>query len=340
MPQYDEETIDQVVENVDLLEYVRDSIQMTKKGSDYFGRCPLHTDKTPSFSITPEKNRFFCFGCGRGGTIIQYLTEYEHLPYEQAVQKAANLAKLDLKMMCQSQTVKYNRELKRIRGKAVLQESHEILDKTIYQEFQKEPVSEWISEGIDPNVMDLFEVRVDERANRIVYPVYDTAGNFINVKGRTRFKNYKELGIAKYINYYPVGTLDYFQGSNVTEKHIAATKELIIFEGVKSVMKLYGYGQKNSVSAEKHDLTREQISWILRSPAKDVVLCYDTDVSYDEKSVKKNIQMLRRYVNLYVVRDPKGRLGGAKAKKAPVDSGKLSGRSYMRIGGEFFERSF
>lgn len=74
---YDEEVINQIVENVDLLDYVGESIDLTKRGDDFFGRCPLHIDKTPSFSVTPSKNRFFCFGCGRGGTIIQYLVEYE-----------------------------------------------------------------------------------------------------------------------------------------------------------------------------------------------------------------------------------------------------------------------
>ena len=56
---YDEEVINQIVENIDLLEYVGESIDLTKRGSDYFGRCPLHIDKTPSFSVTPSKNRFF-----------------------------------------------------------------------------------------------------------------------------------------------------------------------------------------------------------------------------------------------------------------------------------------
>lgn len=217
---YDEEVINQIVENVDLLDYVGESIDLTKRGDDFFGRCPLHIDKTPSFSVTPSKNRFFCFGCGRGGTIIQYLVEYEGLKYNEAVQKAARLSNVDLRAMCQSRTVQYNKSLKRIRMQSQSPEPHQILDKHIYDKFKKEAAPEWMNEGIKKDVMDLFEVRIDTGANRIVYPVYDNKGNFINVKGRTRYADYKKLGISKYINYYPVGVLDYFQGLTVNRSPI------------------------------------------------------------------------------------------------------------------------
>ena len=318
---YDEEVINQIVENIDLLEYVGESIDLTTRGSDYFGRCPLHIDKTPSFSVTPSKNRFFCFGCGRGGTIIQYLVEYEGLKYSDAVQKAAQLSNVDLRSMCQSQTVQYNKSLKRIRMQSQPTVTHKILDKTLYNKFKKEAAPEWMNEGIKKDIMDLFEVRIDTGANRIVYPVYDNQGNFINVKGRTRYADYKKLGISKYINYYPVGVLDYFQGLTVNRSPIEQTHELLIFEGIKSVMKLRGFGKMNAVSAEKHDLTKEQIAWIIQSNVRNVVLCYDSDVSYSEQAVKKNLSVLRRYVNLYIVTDPKELLGGAEAKNSPVDKG-------------------
>lgn len=318
---YDEEVIDQIVENVDLLDYVGESIDLTKRGDDFFGRCPLHIDRTPSFSVTPSKNRFFCFGCGRGGTIIQYLVEYEGLKYSEAVQKAARLSNVDLRSMCQSRTVQYNKSLKRIRMQSQSPEPHQILDKHIYDKFKKEAAPEWMNEGIKKDVMDLFEVRIDTGANRIVYPVYDNKGNFINIKGRTRYADYKKLGISKYINYYPVGVLDYFQGLTVNRSPIEQTHELLIFEGIKSVMKLRGFGQMNAVSAEKHDLTQEQIAWIIQSNIRNVVLCYDSDVLYTEQSVKKNLSVLRRYVNLYIVTDPRKLLGGVEAKNSPVDRG-------------------
>lgn len=319
---YDEDYLDEIKKNVNLLEYIGNDIELKKRGKEYFGHCPKHVDLTPSFSVNPEKNMFYCFSCGRGFSIFDYLMEYEGMSFDEAVQKAAKLSGIDIGGMCQSQTVIENRKIKRrmsdIESKRI---SHEILSKEEYEKYRIAPVEEWLNEGIRQKEIDLFEIRIDDRNNRIVYPVYDTDGNFINIKGRTRFKDYKKMGICKYINYYPVGTVDYFQGLNITETYIKEANEMIIFESIKSVMKLFGYDIKNSASAEKHTLTKEQISWIIKSNIKDVVLAYDSDISYREKAVKENINILKRFVNLYIIEDKRGILGGKEGKNSPIDLG-------------------
>jgi DNA primase len=168
--------------------------------------------------------------------------------------------------------------------------------------------------------MDLFGVMVDIRQNRIVYPVCDINGNLINIKGRTRYLDWKKLKIPKYINYFKVGVMDYFQGLNITLPYVEQKKEIIIFESIKSVMKAYGWGYKNCASAEKHTLTDEQVS-LLVSLGVDIVLAYDSDVSYQNGDVRKSIDKLRRITNTYII-DDKRLLGGADAKNAPVDLGK------------------
>lgn len=321
---YDVDMLEEIDSSVDLLEYVGKDIPMKQRGKEWFGHCPLHVDKTASFSITPGVNKFFCFGCGRGGKIINYLKEYEKLSYSEAVKKAAKLAQIDLSKMCRSSTVQYNKMLKRSRTREKKLE-HPLLDKKRdYEEkYLKESIPEWEEEGIDPSVIELFEIRSDNMANRIVYPVYDSNGRFINVKGRTRYKEYKELGIAKYINYNPVGTMDYFQGANITSRFIAETKEIKIFESIKSVMKLYSHGMKDSVSAEKHTLTSEQIRLLVGNrDISDIVLCYDSDIDYfSEKAVRSNIDSLKRFFNVYVIEDRDRLLGGKKAKNSPIDLG-------------------
>lgn len=319
---YDEEYLEEIKNNVDLLEYIGNDIELTKKGKDYFGHCPKHVDLTPSFSVNPEKNIFYCFSCGRGFSIFDYLMEYEGLSFDEAVKKASKLSGISIGAMCQSQTVIENRRIKR---RNINNQSHccqhEILSKDEYYKFKIGKVQEWLDEGIRQSEIDLFEIRIDDRSNRIVYPVYDVDRNFINIKGRTRFKDYKKMGICKYINYYPVGTVDYFQGLNITEPYIKQSKEMIIFESIKSVMKLFGNGIKNSASAEKHTLTPEQITWIIKSDIKDVVLAYDSDVTYKEKSVKENINMLKRFVNTYIIQDKDDLLGGKEGKNSPIDLG-------------------
>lgn len=319
---YDEEYLEEIKNNVDLLEYIGNDIELTKKGKDYFGHCPKHVDLTPSFSVNPEKNIFYCFSCGRGFSIFDYLMEYEGLSFDEAVKKASKLSGISIGAMCQSQTVIENRRIKRrnLNNQSHCYQ-HEILSKDEYYKFKIGKVQEWLDEGIRQSEIDLFEIRIDDRGNRIVYPVYDIDGNFINIKGRTRFKDYKKMGICKYINYYPVGTVDYFQGLNITEPYIKQSKEMIIFESIKSVMKLFGNGIKNSASAEKHTLTPEQITWIIKSDIKGVVLAYDSDVTYKEKSVKENINMLKRFVNIYIMQDKDNLLGGKEGKNSPIDLG-------------------
>lgn len=318
---YDGNFLDEIKNNVDLAEYISNDIELTRKGKEYFGHCPKHVDLTPSFSVNPEKNIFYCFSCGRGFSILDYLQEYEGLTFDEAVKKASKLSGVNMNGMCQSQTVLENRRLHRQKMKYLKPAvQHQIFQKSIYDEYSIAPITEWLEEGIRQPEIDLFEIRVDKKANRIVYPVYDINGQLINVKGRTRFANYKKLGIAKYMNYYPVGVVDYFQGLNITQPYIQKTGEIIIFESIKSVMKLFGYGVKNSVSAEKHSLTSEQIAWITKSDIQNVVLAYDSDVTYKEKAVLENINILKRFVNLYLIEDD-GSLGGKEGKNSPVDLG-------------------
>lgn len=314
---YDDEMLQEINASVDLLEYVSQSIEMEKRGRDYFGHCPLHVDNTPSFSITPSKNSYYCFSCGRSGGIIGYLMDYEHLRFDDAVDKAAKLGNMDLSKMCKSQTMTFLKKTKNIMREKE-QVVHEVLSANELSKYSHEDVTEWIDEGILQEVMDLFEVRINDRDNRIVYPVYDINGNLINIKGRTRYKNYKELRIPKYINYYPIGTMDYFQGLNITLPFIKDQNEMIIFESVKSVMKAYGWGYKNCASAEKHTITDEQLKLLVRLRV-NIVFAFDSDISYSDKDIKKTIDVLKRITNVYVIYDRKGLLGGKDAKNAPVD---------------------
>lgn len=317
--QYDPAFIESAVNSVNLLDYAESTYEFKKRGREYFAHCPLHIDKTPSLAINPDNNRFYCHSCGAGGTIIQWLEKVEHLEYDEAVAKAAVLAKLDIQKMCQSQTVLFNRALRRQRMDQTFE--RRILDYSEYDKFAKEYPQEWIDEGITVDTMKLFDIRIDKDANRIVYPVRDTNGNLINIKGRTRNPDYKKLGVPKYIFYYSVGTMDYLQSLEITKPYAEEKGEIIIFEGIKSVMKAYGYGTKNCVSAEKHSLTDEQIRVLIKS-GFDCVFAYDSDVSYNDQTIRRNIEMLKHFVNVYVIEDKDNLLGGAEAKNAPVDCGK------------------
>lgn len=318
---YDTEMLQQINENADLIGYVSQTLELEKRGKDYFAHCPKHIDETPSLSFTPEKNSYYCFSCGRSGGIIGYLMDYEDLSFGDAVAKAARLAQVDLSKMCHSDTIAFLKKLKSLCFKPKEQYKHEILDIKEYAKYKHEPIKEWLDEGISQEVMDLFGVRSDTYQNRIIYPVYDIDGNLINIKGRTRYANYKALKIPKYINYFSVGVMDYFQGLNITLPYIKESNEVIVFESVKSVMLAYGWGYKNCVSAEKHTLTKEQVDLLVKLKV-NVVFAYDTDVDYKDNDVRKSIDKLRRLTNVYIIKDSNNLLGGKKSKNAPVDLGR------------------
>lgn len=317
---YDSEMLNEINQNVDLLNYVVKDFDLEKRGDLYYIHCPLHIDKTASLCIFPETNSFYCFSCKRSGKIISWLYEIEGYTFQEAVNRAAILAKIDLTKMCRSDTIAFLRQYTKSRKKDKPDFEHEILNSDIMTKFRSEYPVEWLEEGITTESMDAFEIKVDDFSNRIVYPVYDTSGNLINVKGRTRYEEYKELGIPKYINYYKVGGLDYFQCLSVTMPFIKQANEIIIFESIKSVMKCWGWGIKNCVSAETHTLTDQQINLLIKLRV-NIVFAFDSDVNYWSTSIRKMIDKLKRLTNVFVIVDRENLLGGKDAKNSPADCG-------------------
>lgn len=319
---YDDEVLRKINNEANLLEYIRNQdIELERRGKNYYAHCTRHVDNTPSLCFSPENNSFCCFSCGAKGKMIGYLMTYEQMEFEDAVKKAARIGSVDMSKMCHSKTISFLKKYRTIISLKPKTISHQILPIESIEKFHKEPAQEWLDEGITQETMKLFGIRIDEISNRIVYPVYDLGGNLINVKGRTRYQNYRTIGLQKYINYYKVGTMDYFQCLDKTLQYAQESDELIIFESIKSVMKAYGWGYRNCASAEKHTLTDEQI-FLLVKLGLNVTFAYDSDISYYSPDVKRNIDKLKKVTNVFIIQDRKKLLGGAEAKNAPVDCGK------------------
>lgn len=318
--QYDEDILKEINDNADLVTYVSQTMDLEKRGEDYFTHCPKHIDKTPSLSFTPSKNAYYCFSCGRSGKMIGYLMEFEGLDFEKAVKKAATIANVNMSNICRSETITFLKRFKNLTKAKKEKYIHKVLSDALYSKYDKDDIIEWRKEGISKETLDLFQVRIDNYKNRIVYPVYDLESHLINIKGRTRYKNWKDLKIPKYVNYYSVGVMDYFQGLNITLPYVKKQNEIIVFESIKSVMKAYDWGFKNCVSAEKHTLTEEQIDLLIQLKV-NVVIAFDSDVDYHSKDVWKGIERLKLITNVYLVTDKSRLLGGIKAKNAPVDCG-------------------
>lgn len=328
MKEYDEDFLEEINKRVDILQYAESQGYEFKRhgGKEYFTSCPLHTDITPSLSITESNDndgysahqKWYCFSCHCGGSIINWLMKIEGLSFDDAVKKAAKLADMDDSKMFCSPVTRYFKSVRKANGvkrKIV----HSTVDENELSRFiSDEHLKAWEDEGISRDTLDMFGVAYDKRANRIVYPVRDINGRLINIKGRS-LGDYKKRRIPKYMNYMEVVDLDYFQGLDITKPFVMQTGELIIFESIKSVMKAWEWGIKNTCSCETHAITDGQVKLILSLRVPNVVLCFDKDVKFHkEKGLVEQLNNLRKFCNLFIVRDRKGLLG---EKDSPADCG-------------------
>src|SRR6056297_2720866 len=92
----DRETIDRIVQTAEITEVVQDFVNLKKRGTNYLGLCPFHNEKTPSFTVSPSKGIFKCFGCGKGDNAIQFIMEHEHLSYPEALKFLANKYNIEI----------------------------------------------------------------------------------------------------------------------------------------------------------------------------------------------------------------------------------------------------
>ena len=324
MKEWNEEFINELIETVDMEEVIGEYVQLRQKGKNLVGFCPFHDERTASFTVTPSKRFYFCFGCGAHGNIITFISKYHNIPYDAAVRYLAGLVGMNPDKTEISPAVAYMKRLKKKRS--LLNEKarkHEILDKSILNEFEYGDIPWWRKDGIPQEIMDKYGVGYDRSSRRIVYPVYDTNGDLINIKGRTTIENYKSYDppIPKYINYEPIGDLDYFQGMNFKKEIIEECGECILFESFKSVMLADSFGYKNSVSVENHSLNRFQLK-ILLSLKCNVVIAFDSDVPLHEITDLDTVKQLKLFTNVFVVVDRDHLLGESGNKNAPVDKGK------------------
>lgn len=317
---YSQEALEEMADKVDLLEYASHSVDFVKhSGATYYAVCPFHSEKTASLAVQSDDNFFHCFGCGRSGNIYTWIQLTEHLTFDQAVQKVANITSSDINDYVESESMSFYKLLNRLNNKKRIMVERTILDiDTDYnQKYKDEIPQEWLDEGISAETMKKYEIRIDPYSNRIVYPVRDANFQMVGVKGRTRFKDYKALGIMKYMNYNKLKILDYFTGMMQAADSVKESGEIIIVEGLKSVMKLDQWGVHNVVSAETSTLNEYQIELLIKMQVKNVVIAFDKDVKINK--IQNCVKLLKKFTNVYVVYDKWNLL---KDKDSPCDESK------------------
>lgn len=331
MVRYNQEQLNEMAEQIDIVDYISQTEELVRKGNNYFCCCPFHAnDDTPSLCIYPDTNKWYCFGCGAGSSIYDWMMKHEGLTFPEAVEKVGNLTNSNINEIIESESMTFLKEVKKIKQpKNILTTPRKILDwnKDYLEKYSDEIPEEWVSEGMTNEALKIFHIRIDNNANRIVYPVMDSDNNFIGVKGRTRFENYKELGLSKYINYQKIGTIDYFQGWQQALPYIQQQRQVIIFEGIKSSIKTWDWDIRNTVSSETAALSDGQLRLLIKSGIPEVVIAWDYDQKLNSIINDSKIKMLKKFTSVSVIIDTKKRL---QEKDAPADRGELIFRELLK----------
>ena len=296
-----QEIIDEVIERTDIVDIVGRYVPLKKQGQNFTGLCPFHNEKTPSFSVSPSKQIFHCFGCGVGGNVFKFLMEIEHLTFPEAVQKLAGEVGVKIPVREQSESErrakeKYNRLLKwneyaAFYYQAVLHSANgnvynaylkkrEISEDTIttfklgacldswdglYRYLKKKGAS-------DHDLVELGLVSTrqnskgcyDRFRERLIFPIKDANGHVVAFGGRVL--NTEKVP-QKYLNspdsnIFHKGRMVY--GLDLSKSSIRALDQVLIVEGYMDVIACHQAGIKNCVAPLGTALTEEQIKLLMR----------------------------------------------------------------------------
>lgn len=327
---YDTDMINDICDKVSILEYLQTQSEIKQVGQYYYCSCCNTDEHTPSLCIYPDTNSFYCYSCHQGGNLLSYLRNHEALPFNEALNKLCKLAGVE---EISSFAITENMiALKNIKRKLAHNEEenkeYKILDfqSDYLNKYKKEIPNEWIEEGIESDIMSKFDIRIDDRANRIVYPVWSNDDKFIGVKGRSRFNDdlIKQMKLPKYMNYQKLDSVRYFGGMKYNRDSIIKHGKIIIVEGIKTVMHLSQWGYDYCVSAETSSINQYQLEILIKLGVKEVIIGFDTDVPIQQ--IKKNCKMLQHFTNVTIIKDrdytDNRILGSPQDKLSPCDRGK------------------
>lgn len=337
---YSDDIIEEVRSKNDIVDVVSQYVKLTRKGSSYFGLCPFHNEKTPSFSVTPGKQMYYCFGCGAGGNVFNFIMEYENYTFGEALKHLADRAGVELPK------IEYSREVRqKAQEKAELLEINKQAAQYFYYQLRIEKgqrgyeylkdrglsdetmrkfglgYSDKFSDGLyrflkskgysDERLRESGLFNVDERHgmydkfwNRVIFPIMDVNNRVIGFGGRV-------MGDAKpkYLNSPETKIFD--KSRNLYGLNIARTtrrKYLILCEGYMDVIAMHQAGFNNAVASLGTALTSGHAS-LLKRYTQEVLLLYDSDEA-GIRAALRGIPILReagvnsRVVSLKPYKDP------------------------------------
>ena len=297
--------MDELTARSDIVDVVGSYVHLTRKGSNLFGLCPFHSEKTGSFSVSPDKQIYYCFGCKRGGGVINFIMEEENLPFPDAVRFLAKRAGLEvpeeegdreagrrrqrLLDLNRDAARFYYRLLQQPEGRAVREylNRRQIRKATAVNFGMGASLDAWdvllnemTAKGYSKSELLSAGLIVDNKKggfydkfrNRLMLPVIDTRGDVVAFGSRVLDKSEPKYMNSSETPVYSKRRVLY--GLNLAKK--SKRREIILCEGNLDVVTLHQAGFDNAVASMGTALTPEQIRLLSRF-TKDLVLCYDND---------------------------------------------------------------
>ena len=338
MIRYSDELIDEVKNNNDIVDIVSQYVALKRSGRNYFGLCPFHNEKSPSFAVSPDKQIFHCFGCGVGGNVIHFISKIEGLNFRESIELLAEKANITLPKL-DSVGDNKTQELKD-KIYQINKETAYFYHENLYKPSAK-PAQEYVKKrklnnatlknfiiGYSGNFDELYKFLkskgfsdeailasdlvnrnergqyIDRFRHRLMFPIQDVRGRIIAFGGRVL-----DDSKPKYIN--SPENLVYSKGRNLFGLFNAKkgdTKKILIVEGYMDVISLHQRGITNVVASLGTALTEAQ-GRLLRRSSEQVILGYDADGAGQEAIMRgldilKNLGCDVRVLQISGAKDP------------------------------------
>ena len=336
---YPEEIVEEVRSRNDIVDVISGYVKLQKKGSNYFGLCPFHNEKSPSFSVSPQKQMYYCFGCGAGGNVITFLMEYESYTFPEALKILADRAGVKLPEVeySKEERIKADRrsillEINKLAANYFYYQLHQPQGKMGYEYFRNRQLSDDTirrfglgfanktssdlyqylrAKGYGDDILkDTGLVTVEERGthdkfwNRVMFPIMDVNNRVIGFGGRVMGD-----GTPKYLN--SPETLIFDKSRNLYGLNYARTsreKYILACEGYMDVIAMHQAGFTNAVASLGTAFTSQQAA-LLKRYTDTVILTYDSDGAGVRAALRaipilKEVGISTRVLSLKPYKDP------------------------------------
>ncbi len=337
------ETIDRIFDTAEVVDVISDFVQLKRSGTNYVGLCPFHNEKTPSFNVSPSKGIYKCFGCGKGGNVVQFVMELEHMSYPEALKYLAkkynipveeektsdeDLAKRDIResMMVVNEFarkyfVKQLTEDEKGRAVGLSYFRERGFNDLMIEKFDigycpegKDTFTEYaLGKGYKLEFLEktgLTIVRNDWRADRfsvrVMFPIHSVSGRVVGFGGRTL--NTDDKKTAKYLNspeseVYHKSKIVY--GIYQAKRAIVQQDVCFLVEGYTDVISMHQKGIENVVASSGTSLTEDQIR-LIRRFSENITILYDGDPAGLKASLRGIDMILEQGMNVKLVMFPEG----------------------------------